>query len=250
MDAVLDPELDESILALGFVDAVTAQGSHLTVTLSLPTYWCAANFSYLMASDARRNLLTVDGVDRVTVRLPDHFASAAIESGVNSGESFAAAFPDEAWEKLDQLRDLFLRKGYINRQESLLRHLKVAGLRDDEVAGLRIDDLRLEGEFCWVRAPNGPETCIGPARVARKYLERRAELGLDCSPDGVLVCDLRGQAVPAHRMEDYLVRSRTTRLASEANGALCSALLQSRRTGQVNSQGFLPRLKKEKDVQR
>ena len=251
LGAVLDPELDESILTLGFVDAVTAQwddgstvtaqcanrskGSHLTVELQLPTFWCAANFSYLMASDVRRNLLMVDGVDEVTVRLPGHFASEAIESGVNSGESFAQAFPDEAWDNLDQLRDVFLRKGYINRQENLLRNLRAGGLTNEAIAALCIEDLRLNGDSCWVRRDEQPEPHILPASLAQRYLERRAELGIDCSPASPLVCDLNGQAVPAHQMEDYFVRSRTTRLASEANGALCSALLQARRTGTVKS---------------
>ena len=240
LGAVLDPELDESILTLGFVDAVTAKcddgskGSRLTVELQLPTFWCAANFSYLMAADVRRNLLMVDGVDEVTVCLPGHFASEAIESGVNSGESFAQAFPDEAWESLDQLRDLFLRKGYLNRQEKLLRNLRAGGFTYEAIAALCIEDLRLNGESCGVRRDDRPEPHVLPASVARRYLERRAELGIDCSPTSPLVCDLNGQAVPAHELEAYFVRSRTTRLASEANGALCSVLLQARRTGTVN----------------
>ena len=119
LDAVLDPELDESILGLGFVKSVTAGQGHITVELQLPTYWCAANFCYLMAHDTRRNLLLVDGVRKVTVRLLGHFASQAIEAGVNSGQPFANAFPDEAWESLDQLRQLFLHKGYISRQERI-----------------------------------------------------------------------------------------------------------------------------------
>ncbi len=41
LDAVLDPELDESILALGFVKTVEGNDSHLTVELELPTYWWA-----------------------------------------------------------------------------------------------------------------------------------------------------------------------------------------------------------------
>ena len=136
LDAVLDPELDESILALGMVKIVEGSGAHLTVELSLPTYWCDANFSYLMATDARRNLLQVQGVESVSVRLPDHFASKAIEDGVNSAKSFADSFPGEAWENLEQLRDLFLRKGYLGRQENLLRQLINAGLSYGAISSL------------------------------------------------------------------------------------------------------------------
>ena len=53
LDRVLDPELDESILKLGFVQSIQADEGLLTVTLRLPTYWCAPNFSYLMVDACR-----------------------------------------------------------------------------------------------------------------------------------------------------------------------------------------------------
>ena len=228
LDAVLDPELDESILALGLVKLVEGNDSHLTVELELPTYWCAANFSYLMACDARRNLLQVQGVESVTVRLPDHFASKAIEDGVNSAKSFVDSFPGEAWENLEQLRDLFLRKGYLGRQEYLLRQLIAAGLSYEEISSLRSADVVVDCESSWV-CRNGAEiTHIGPSSVARRYFERREGLGLDCSPTGRLMRDLKNQPIPADRLETYLVQSRTVRVSSEATGALCSVLLQAR----------------------
>src|ERR1700747_1839474 len=72
---VLDPELDESIVDLGFVRSVRLHSGHADVALQLPTSWCAVNFAYLMAEDVRRALLTVEGIDRVTVRLGDHCAA-------------------------------------------------------------------------------------------------------------------------------------------------------------------------------
>ena len=127
LDRVLDPELDESVLELGFIKSIEAENDCLIVQLHLPTYWCAPNFSYLMAADVRRELLAVEGVRDVTVRLKDHFASEEIEAGVNTGKSFADAFADETSENLGQLRELFLRKGYIKRQERLLRCLRDTG---------------------------------------------------------------------------------------------------------------------------
>ena len=52
--AVTDPELDEPVTALGFVErvAVAADGT-VTVDFRLPTFWCAANFAYMMAEDMR-----------------------------------------------------------------------------------------------------------------------------------------------------------------------------------------------------
>src|SRR5712691_1748519 len=92
---VLDPELHESILDLGFVRSLQLRSGHASVALRLPTSWCAVNFAYLMAEDIRRALLTVEGIRQVTVRLGDHCAAEAIEAAINGGRSFAEAFPGE-----------------------------------------------------------------------------------------------------------------------------------------------------------
>jgi len=93
---VLDPELDEPILDLGFVRSLQLRSGHAEVALRLPTSWCAVNFAYLMAEDVRDALLSIEGIGRVTVRLGDHCAAAEIEAAVNEGRPFAEAFPDEA----------------------------------------------------------------------------------------------------------------------------------------------------------
>ena len=104
LDAVLDPEIDESILRLGFVNSIQTDAGHVTVELHLPTYWCSPNFCYMMAEDTRRELLKVAGITDVTICLKDHFASEAIEAGVNSGKTFSEAFPGEAVGDLDEMR--------------------------------------------------------------------------------------------------------------------------------------------------
>ncbi|MGH2494934.1 MAG: iron-sulfur cluster assembly protein, partial [Ktedonobacteraceae bacterium] len=43
---VLDPELDESLVKLGFIDRVQVNGADVSITFKLPTYWCAPNFAY------------------------------------------------------------------------------------------------------------------------------------------------------------------------------------------------------------
>ena len=58
---VLDPELDELILDLGFVRSLELRSGHASLALRLPTSWCAVNFAYLMAEDVRRALLAVEG---------------------------------------------------------------------------------------------------------------------------------------------------------------------------------------------
>ena len=60
---VLDPELDASIVELGFVHALRVHDRQAHVTLELPTSWCAMNFAFLMAEDVRKALLALDGIE-------------------------------------------------------------------------------------------------------------------------------------------------------------------------------------------
>lgn len=200
---VLDPELDQSIVELGFIERVQVAGDEVAIELRLPTYWCAPNFSWLMAEDARRAALKLPGVARVTVRLLDHHASEEISTGVSAGQSFQEAFPEDATpEGLEGLRRLFRRKAFFARQERLL-----STLPRERLAGLRLGDL-----------PNSPE--------ARAYLAVRAELGLDCSPEALVVTDAQGREV--EDAEAHLQRIRLMRVSMEANTVLCRGLLAAR----------------------
>lgn len=238
LDQVLDPELDASILQLGFVVSIHADHGHLSVTLRLPTYFCSPNFVYMMAADARDALLTLDGVHDVTIQVGDHFASSAIESGVNRGKSFAETFPDEAWDNLDQLRHLFRRKGYLKRQETLVRRLRQSGCTWDDIARLRLADLVCGERTCHVQQPNGHVVHVGPVEVVRHYLQRRAELGMDCSACAPLMLDENGVPVSLDQLESYMIQARTVRVSLEANGSLCRAVLDARKAAQCHPQLF------------
>ncbi len=226
---VLDPELDESILERGFVESLQVQEGRVTVELRLPTFWCAAAFAYMMAEDIRERLLSAQGVTAVTVRLNDHFESRAIEAAVNAGKRFSQAFPGEAAADLDDLRLMFLRKGFLKRQEQFLRSLTNAGFSLAEIANLRLEHLSIEETFCRVRRPSGDTVAVEAARAARSYLERRAELGLNGSPAAPLVTDSQDRPIPAHRLQQHLMAARTVRLSLEANASVCSALLDARK---------------------
>ena len=222
LDRVLDPELDDSILKLGFVESVEMDESRLTVALRLPTYWCAPNFSYLMADDVRRSLLTIDPIHDVTVRLIDHFAAEEIAAGVNTGKSFVDTFPEEALENLGEMRALFLRKVFFKRQERLLRNLREVGMSFAEIARLKIGDMGVT---------NGSHDGGCEAKeseLLERYLERRSDLGLNCEPASPLMTDLRDQPLATEEMEKHFIHARTVRVALDANGALCSTLLAAR----------------------
>ena len=53
LSGVRDPELDEPLTDLGFVSDLRVEGDVVSVRLRLPTYFCAANFAYLMVGDAK-----------------------------------------------------------------------------------------------------------------------------------------------------------------------------------------------------
>jgi metal-sulfur cluster biosynthetic enzyme len=225
---VLDPELDESILDLGFVRALALHSGHARVALQLPTSWCAVNFAYLMAEDVRRALLSVDGIHRVTVNLGDHCAAAEIETAVNDGRPFAEAFPGEGAGSLAALRLTFLRKGYFTRQERLLRELRDVGCSTAEICALRISDVVVQGDIIVIRPRGGELIVSGSAAVLKRYLDRREELALDCSPATPLIVDLEGISFSADRLQTHYEAIRTVRVALEANGSLCRAVLSTR----------------------
>ena len=82
------------------------------------------------------------GIDRITVHLGDQCAAAQIEAAVNEGKTFAEAFPGEGSGGLAALRRVFLRKGFLGRQERLLRDLRAAGFAvaivEDASAGIDV----------------------------------------------------------------------------------------------------------------
>src|SRR6266567_335487 len=85
---VLDPELDESLVKLGFIDRIQVEGPDVTVTFKLPTYWCSPNFAYLMASDLRSKVQATPGVRSTRILLLDHCNDEELSRNVNAGKSF------------------------------------------------------------------------------------------------------------------------------------------------------------------
>jgi metal-sulfur cluster biosynthetic enzyme len=215
---VLDPELDEPILQLGFIRSLQVRDGQAVIALQLPTSWCAVNFAYLMAEDIRNALITIPGIDNVTVRLGDHCAASEVEAAVNSGKTFAEALPGEGFGSLTALRLIFLRKGFLSRQERLLREHRAAGFSPKEMCALRVSDIAVDSQ---------------PGETLRRYLERRAELGLECSPGAPLLVDLNGNELTPEQLDNYYRNARTVRVAMESNGLFCRALLAA----SANSQG-------------
>ena len=80
-----------------------------------------------------------------------------------------------------------------------------------------------------MRRPRG-----GTAEILQRYLERLAELGLDRSLGAPLIVDHEGEALSVERLLVRYETARTIRVAMEANGSFCRALLRARQ--EINAQ--------------
>jgi metal-sulfur cluster biosynthetic enzyme len=202
---VRDPELDEPLTDLGFIAGVRIHEARVQVRLRLPTYFCAPNFAWLMADDAKAAVLALDGVQAAKVRLEDHFAAEEI----NGAASLEHAFPGRSNGELSDLRDVFVRKSFVARQARLCDALLRAGRTPDAVAALRLSDLE-------------------PGPDVSRCVELRAELGIDDSPDAPAFVLPDGRELDAGGLKRWLRVARLVRLSVEGNAGICRALLKTR----------------------
>ena len=210
LSGVRDPELDEPITDLKFISYLRIAEDAVDVRLRLPTYFCAANFAYLMVADAKEALLGVPGVSHARVVLDDNYASGQINTGMAEGMDFQETFPGETEsEDLDGLRAIFRRKSFVSRQEKLCRALMTEGRTPAELAEMSLGDVPSSEAF-------------------EKYLDRRTELGLDVSQEAPLLVDPDGNKVPTEAVVEHLKFARVTRLGIESNAGFCRGLLTAR----------------------
>ena len=209
LGTVLDPELDQPVTELDFVAEVRLDGADVHVDLRLPTYFCAPNFAYLMVADAHDAVAELAGVERVRVRLLDHFASEEINAGVAAGDGFNAAFPGLAAGELEELRVTFLRKAHVAYQEQVAQELLRDGVTHEELVTKRLGELSASTPLDRLR-------------------RRREQLGLPTGPDAPLLLDERGEPVPVEGLSARLRFARTTRVSIEGNAGWCRGLLDTR----------------------
>ncbi len=228
---VSDPELDESLVDLGFLESVRVDGGRVEVVLRLPTFWCAPNFAYLMAHDVREQALRVPGVRDVRVVLKDHMYADEITEGVSADRPFDAVFPGQAdGVDLDALRVLFRGKAFGMRQEQLVRFLLGAGLAAEEVVGLRLDDVldTTDGSGLRLRVGGVERLLRGGAALARAYVARRQRVGLDAHGGARLITDLTGVPIASGELPAHLDHTRRQRVSMTFNAVMCRGLLATR----------------------
>ena len=123
--AVTDPEIDESVTSLEFISDVQVDlEGNVRIEFRLPTYWCAPNFAFLMASDMRDVVAELAWTNKISVKLLDHFSAPLINRSIELNRTFREAFPGETDGDLEELRKLFLGKAFERRQELLIGYLR------------------------------------------------------------------------------------------------------------------------------
>lgn len=219
LDRVDDPELDEPLTDLGFVEEVrVSAGGDVDVAFRLPTYWCAPNFAFLMAEDIHREVGALPWTRTVTVRILDHLWGEEIADGVNRGLSFAEVFADLAQgQDLAGLRATFDAKAFRRRQEAVLLGLRALGFDDARIVAMRL------GELDSIRFPEGDA-----AKQQRRYREALGRLGLATAPDDIAFPDAEGRPIAAEALSEHLASLRSVRLNMEFNAALCRGLARAR----------------------
>ncbi len=215
---VVDPELDESVTDMKFISRVDVDASDCVhIDFRLPTYWCAANFAFLMADDMRTALRTLPWVKDTNIVLGEHMYADKINHGVANGLSFQATFGDEADGNLDDVRRTFLVKAFQRRQEALIKHLMSNEASAEDISTLTMGELETHSA-----AANGE----GQKLIVR-YKERRAVVG-PYSHETLAFVTTGGQPLEPGSLPGYMLALRRVRANAEFNGALCRGLLEAR----------------------
>lgn len=216
---VVDPELDDTVTELGFIEDIEiGADDRVSVAFRLPTYWCAANFAFLMADDMRSAVSGLPWVNGVEIKLRDHMYENEVNAGVADGLTFKDAFGDlAADEPLEALREKFRRKAFQRRQEAVLLALLAEGWDWPALCGMTV--AALQGTMI--------EDAEG-ARQKPRYFELLEDFGWADAPDGPAFVTLDGARVLAGEKDTHMRMLRSVRINMEFNGTLCRGLQRVR----------------------
>ena len=215
---VTDPEIDESVTGLEFVTRVEVEaGNRVSIEFRLPTYWCAPNFAFLMASDMRDVVEELPWVEQVSVELLDHFSAALINRSVALKQDFREAFPGETDGDLTQIRQTFLGKSYQRRQELLMRYL----LR------MRVDASWLIRATWW----DLKQLSLDKEGISLRdlYLFAWRRIHSSSDQDQLAFTTVDRGTLNLDELKDYLRLITGVRRTAEFNGLVCSSLLIARK---------------------
>lgn len=219
LDAVTDPELDEPITDMGFVErVVVADARKVLVEFRLPTYWCSPNFAFLMAFGIRREITALPWVVEAEVRLNDHCFGEKVNEGVNSGRDYHDIFAEYCdGARLDDVVEKFLAKAFDRRQETVLLAVQEMGHSATEIVAMTLGQLR------GIAFTGEEET-----RQVPRYLDLLATQGLATAPGDLAFPTWKGRMIEPGSLREHLARLRSTRINMEFNGAMCRGLAKTR----------------------
>ena len=221
ISSVRDPEIDETVAALDFIVDVRIDDGAVEIALRLPTFWCPANFVYLMAGEMRAAVRALHWVRSFRMQLVDHFAADEINRGITEGLEFADVFPGQARGDLSVLRRTFAEKAFLMRQGELISFMTRQGSSGAFLLQTRIDEFE--------RLADGQGGRLRELWDA--YLEKRAEIGLPMAADAVALTDAEGIAIPVDGLTDHMRELRKVTTSARANGEMCRILMASRKAG-------------------
>ncbi len=213
---VTDPELDESVVELGFVHHVAVTAGQVEVAFRLPTFWCGANFAFIMAEDMRDALRRLAWVETTDIRLVDHFAAPKINAGIARGAEFPDVFGGQAADNVAAIRATFRRKAYLGRMSALIELLRTEGRTPEEIVAMRVADLHAG------RGRPGLDEAIA------RFLELRVAMGGPAGGDAPAFRMPDGAEIATNELSSRLRDIRMTRRSAEANGEMCRMLLAAR----------------------
>lgn len=219
LSAVTDPELDEPITDMGFVERVdVTDAKRVTVEFRLPTYWCSPNFAFLMAFGIRKEVMALPWVVEAHVQLNDHCFGDKVNEGVNSGRAYQEVFAEYCdGASLDAVVEKFLAKAFDRRQETVLLGLQALGYDPEMIVSMTLNKLRQV-------AFSGEEE----QRQLPRYLDLLSTQSLAVTPDDPAFPTWSGARIDAAALAEHLTRLRSTRINMEFNGALCRGLASTR----------------------
>ena len=216
---VNDPELDEPLTDLGFIENVTVtDAQRVEVGFRLPTYWCSPNFAFLMAFGIRREIETLAWVKGSRVTLHDHCFGDELNLAVNDGRAFTEVFAEYCdGADLGNVIEKFQNKAFDRRQESMLLELRRQGRSADQTVTMTL------AEFDLIVCGD-----VEAIKQKPRYRELMLSRKLAAGADDLAFPTWDGQQLTAETLPEYLGRLRSTRLNMEFNGSLCRNLATNR----------------------
>ena len=182
LERVDDPELDEPITAMGFVEGVTISGAGaVEVGFRLPTYWCSPNFAFLMAEDIRREVAALPWVARVSVRLQDHMWAERSPRASTEGRQLRRRVRRAGrWRGSGRAAREVRAKAFKRRQEAVILGLRELGWSDAAIVAMD-----------WPASTRSRSPAGEAAKQKPRYRELLLRRGLAAQPGDLAFRSLR-----------------------------------------------------------